>query len=96
MIISDFLSPDDVLMGVRAPQKRQLLKELAQKIALTLALSPHLISSELLKREDLGSTGTGGGIAPFHTPELSDWKSHAVFSPGSSSRSTLIPSMASP
>jgi nitrogen PTS system EIIA component len=66
MIISDFLSPDDVLMGVRAPQKQQLLKELAQKIALTLALSPHLISSELLKREDLGSTGTGGGIAIPH------------------------------
>jgi hypothetical protein len=95
MIISDFLSPDDVLMGVRAPQKRQLLKELAQKIALTLALSPHLISSELLKREDLGSTEPEV-VSPFHTPELSDWKSHAVFSPGSSSRSTLIPSMASP
>jgi nitrogen PTS system EIIA component len=66
MIISDFLSPADVLMGVRAPQKRQLLKELAQKIAQTAGLSPELINSELLKREDLGSTGTGGGIAIPH------------------------------
>jgi PTS system nitrogen regulatory IIA component len=66
MIISDFLSPADVLVGVRAPQKRQLLKELAQKIAQTAALSPELINSALLKREDLGSTGTGGGIAIPH------------------------------
>jgi PTS system nitrogen regulatory IIA component len=66
MAISDFLSPADVLIGVRATQKRQLLKQLAQKIAQTAALSPELISSELLKREDLGSTGTGAGVAIPH------------------------------
>jgi nitrogen PTS system EIIA component len=66
MNISEFLSPADVLIGVRATQKRQLLKELAQKIAETAALSPELINSELLKREDLGSTGTGAGIAIPH------------------------------
>jgi nitrogen PTS system EIIA component len=66
MKISDFLSPAHVLIGVRITHKQQLLKELAQKVAQTAALSPELISSELLKREDLGSTGTGGGIAIPH------------------------------
>jgi PTS system nitrogen regulatory IIA component len=66
MKVSDFLSSADVLIDVRATQKRQLLKELAQKIALTLALPPDLISAGLLKREDLGSTGIGGGIAIPH------------------------------
>ena len=66
MKVSDFLSPTDVLIDVRAPQKRQLLKELAQKIAQTTAVSPELINSELLKREVLGSTGTGAGIAIPH------------------------------
>ena len=70
MKISDFLLPADVLIGVRATQKRQLLKELAQKIAQTTELSQELISSELLKREDLGSTGTGGGIAIPHARVL--------------------------
>lgn len=66
MKISDFLSPADVLISVRATQKRQLLMELARKVAETTELSQELISSELLKREDLGSTGTGAGIAIPH------------------------------
>jgi PTS system nitrogen regulatory IIA component len=66
MKVSDFLSPVDLLIDVRATHKRQLLKELAQKIALTIALPPDLISAGLLKREDLGSTGIGSGIAVPH------------------------------
>jgi PTS system nitrogen regulatory IIA component len=66
MKVSEFLYSTDVMVDVRAIQKQQLLKELAQKIAPTVGLSADLINSELLKREDLGSTGTGGGIAIPH------------------------------
>jgi nitrogen PTS system EIIA component len=66
MKISDFLSADDVLIDVRAGHKRQLLRELAQKMAEKAKLSADEISLELLKREDLGSTGTGDGVAIPH------------------------------
>jgi PTS system nitrogen regulatory IIA component len=66
MKVSEFLFSTDVMVDVRASQKQQLLKELAQKIAPTAGLSADVINSELLKREDLGSTGTGGGIAIPH------------------------------
>ncbi|MGC2781804.1 MAG: PTS sugar transporter subunit IIA [Bradyrhizobium sp.] len=66
MTISDFLSPNDVMVDVRAPDKRQLLRELARKAAVALDLPAYQIAAELLKREELGSTGTGGGIAIPH------------------------------
>jgi PTS system nitrogen regulatory IIA component len=43
-----------------------LLKELADRAASSLSLPADRILSELLKRETLGSTGTGGGIAIPH------------------------------
>jgi nitrogen PTS system EIIA component len=43
-----------------------LLRELACRAATTLNLPPDRISSELLRREKLGSTGTGDGIAIPH------------------------------
>jgi PTS system nitrogen regulatory IIA component len=66
MKISDFLSPADVMVDVHASHKRQLLQELAQKAASALNLPADHIASALLKREELGSTGTGGGIAIPH------------------------------
>jgi PTS system nitrogen regulatory IIA component len=66
MKISDFLSPADVMVDIRAADKRQLLQELARNAAARLNLSADLIATELLKREELGSTGTGGGIAIPH------------------------------
>lgn len=72
MKITDILSPDDVLIGVRAINKRQLLKELAAKAAISVGLGVDQVSSYLLKREELGSTGVGGGIAIPHArlPDL--------------------------
>jgi PTS system nitrogen regulatory IIA component len=72
MVISDFLSPADALVDVRASNKRRLLQELASRAAAALELPADRICSELLKREDLGSTGTGGGIAIPHArlPEI--------------------------
>jgi PTS system nitrogen regulatory IIA component len=66
MKISDFLAPADVATDIRASDKRQLLLGLAQKCALALKLPADMIASELLKREELGSTGMGSGVAIPH------------------------------
>jgi PTS system nitrogen regulatory IIA component len=66
MNIREFLSPTDVLVDVAAPTKVLLLQKLAQRAADSLKLPVELISNALLKREELGSTGTGGGIAIPH------------------------------
>jgi nitrogen PTS system EIIA component len=72
MKITDILSPDDVLIGLRAVNKHLLLKELAAKAAISVGLGVAQVSPYLLKREDLGSTGVGGGIAIPHArlPDL--------------------------
>jgi PTS system nitrogen regulatory IIA component len=66
MDIGDFLSPSETTVGVRASTKDQLLKELCASAAATLKLDAESISSEILKREELGSTGIGGGVAVPH------------------------------
>jgi PTS system nitrogen regulatory IIA component len=66
MSIADFLSPDAVVIDIRAPDRRALLKDLAQRAASTLGLPVDRIALALLKREELGSTGMGGGVALPH------------------------------
>jgi PTS system nitrogen regulatory IIA component len=72
MEIRDFLSRDNALINVRAPDKTRLLQDLAARAASALNLDANLVSVELLKREALGSTGTGGGVAIPHAriPDL--------------------------
>src|SRR5438105_3739578 len=72
MKISDLLSPADVMIDVRTANKRQLLQELAAEAAISLGLSAEQITPYLLKREDLGSTGIGRGVAIPHArlPDL--------------------------
>ena len=72
MKISDLISPADVMIDVRAPNKSGLLQELAAKAASSLKLRVDQVAPFLLKREDLGSTGIGGGVAIPHArlPEL--------------------------
>jgi nitrogen PTS system EIIA component len=66
MNIKDFLSPTDVMFDVAVPNKQKLLFELANKAGWRLRLSPHEVFAELCKREELGSTGIGAGIALPH------------------------------
>jgi nitrogen PTS system EIIA component len=66
MNIKEFLSPSDTLIDLRASDKTRLLQELARRAAAALGLAPERISAEILKREELGSTGTGGGVAIPH------------------------------
>jgi PTS system nitrogen regulatory IIA component len=72
MKISDFLSPADVMIDVRASNKRLLLQELAAKAAGSLGLDVDQVAPCLLKREELGSTGIGKGVAIPHArlPDL--------------------------
>ena len=72
MKISDLLSPEDVMIDVRASNKRLLLQELAAKAATSLGLRVDQVAPDLLKREELGSTGVGGGVAIPHArlPDL--------------------------
>ena len=66
MKISDLLSPADVMIDVRASNKRQLLQELSAKAAGGAGLAADLVASALSKREELGSTGIGKGVAIPH------------------------------
>lgn len=66
MKVSDFLSAADVTIDAAFADKRKLLEELARRAAPRVDLDPLLIFAELEKREELGSTGMGGGIAVPH------------------------------
>jgi len=66
MEIKEFLLPTDTLIKAHGTDKTRLLQELAARAAAALNLDAKLISMELLKRENLGSTGTGGGVAIPH------------------------------
>jgi PTS system nitrogen regulatory IIA component len=72
MRIYDLLSPKDVLVDVRTSNKRQLLQELSARAADSLGLRVDQIAPYLLKREELGSTGIGRGVAIPHArlPDL--------------------------
>jgi nitrogen PTS system EIIA component len=66
MKVSDFLSAADVAIDAAFADKQKLLEELARRAAAAVDLDPALIVAELAKREDLGSTGMGGGVAIPH------------------------------
>ena len=72
MKISDLLSPGNVMIDVRALQKRLLMQELAARTAAGLGLPADQVASYLLKRGDLGSTGIGRCVAIPHArlPDL--------------------------
>ena len=66
MKVSDFLSSADVTIDTAFVDKRKLLEDLAQRAATVVDIEPNLILAELQKREELGSTGMGGGVAIPH------------------------------
>lgn len=66
MDIKDFLAPADAVIDLRVPDKARLLQELARRAAAALRLPEASIADALLKREAIGSTGTGDGIALPH------------------------------
>jgi PTS system nitrogen regulatory IIA component len=66
MEISDILTPECVLVSVRATSKKQALQELARHAAQATGLPERAIFDVLVERERLGTTGVGRGIAIPH------------------------------
>ena len=65
MNIKDILSLSNVI-DVRAPAKIKVLQELCRRASVAVALPVEVVTREVLKREELGSTGVGEGIAIPH------------------------------
>lgn len=66
MKIAEFVSPADVAIDLRADTKAQLLRRLAAGAAAAAQLPVEDVVAAVLKREELGSTGIGKGIALPH------------------------------
>lgn len=66
MEIADLLKPQHVIARLRATSKRQALQELARRAAEITGQSERAILATLMKREKLGTTGVGNGIAIPH------------------------------
>jgi nitrogen PTS system EIIA component len=66
MDIEAFLSQNNIMLDVRTSDKSKLLRDLCVQAAREVALDPHVVSTEILKREELGSTGVGSGVAIPH------------------------------
>jgi PTS system nitrogen regulatory IIA component len=66
MKISQFLHKDSIIADLKAKDKKGVIDELALTISKTTNTSAKTIAEILLEREQLGSTGIGGGIAIPH------------------------------
>jgi len=67
MDIGDLLDRSAIALRVSAGDKRQALSVIAEIAGRTLKLKPALVLEGLLKREEIGSTGVGYGVATPHT-----------------------------
>jgi PTS system nitrogen regulatory IIA component len=66
MEIADLLKPEHVIARLRASSKKQALQDLARRAAEITGQSERAILATLMKREKLGTTGVGNGIAIPH------------------------------
>lgn len=66
MRLKDFLSPQNVFVDVRTGDKAKLLRELSGHAAKALNLPGSAVADEIIKRDELGSTGIGCGVAIPH------------------------------
>ena len=66
MKLSELLKEDDFLLGVPSREKRSALEAVASKLAAGTGCNESAILNLLLRRERLGSTATGDGIAIPH------------------------------
>ena len=66
MKISDFLSPACVMFDMRATDKSRLLHQLSTQAAAEVRLDAAEVAKQIAKREELGSTGVGNGVALPH------------------------------
>jgi PTS system nitrogen regulatory IIA component len=66
MSIVDYLDTKQVLTGVHSRSKKQVIEELAERVATLTGLNRRCLLDMVMRRERLGSTGIGGGIAIPH------------------------------
>jgi PTS system nitrogen regulatory IIA component len=66
MEIADLVKPDHAVAQLRASSKKQALQDLARRAADITGQPERAIFSVLMKRERLGTTGVGNGIAIPH------------------------------
>ncbi len=66
MGLSEFLSPEGVVLNLHASCKREALAQLADKAAALTGAPAAQIRQALMDREQLGSTGVGRGVAIPH------------------------------
>jgi PTS system nitrogen regulatory IIA component len=66
MDFEDICQIVDTLVDLPVHSKRALLHDLAHRAALVLKVDDDTVSGALLKREELGSTGVGSGVAIPH------------------------------
>src|SRR5688500_18734974 len=64
--LSDLLTPEAVLAGLGAANKKTLFQQLGTAAARAYGVDAKLVTERLGEREKLGSTGFGGGIAIPH------------------------------
>lgn len=66
MPLSDLLASNAVFPSLKAPNKKQAIQELSAHAAALTGQDEREIFETLLRRERLGSTGVGGGVAIPH------------------------------
>ena len=66
MNINDMLSDDTFLMNYDGTSKKQVLEELSKLAEIKLGINSRTLLESLTKREKLGSTAVGNGIAIPH------------------------------
>lgn len=62
----NFISPDAIISSLRGQSKKQILQELAERAAHLADLPEREVFEAIVRREKLGSTGVGNGIAIPH------------------------------
>jgi PTS system nitrogen regulatory IIA component len=62
----DLLIPGGVVIGLDQPRRRDVLDDVATRLALATGIDKVAIGEALSEREDLGSTGVGDGVALPH------------------------------
>ncbi len=66
MNIADIMTEKNIFIGIKSNSKREFLQELSSLAAEQTGLDERTIFDTLLERENLGSTGFGGGTALPH------------------------------
>ena len=79
MKLSEIITPEHIILDLAAPSKSRLMHVLSDVSANHLHLGQNAIFAALDKREKLGSTGIGEGIAIPHAPVPGLAKPFALF-----------------